>query len=550
MANMFNSLTQIQVTFSRERERRSGVIASTPAYNALTAIQKVESTRLLRAPDLRDFLAYLGGEEMEDGWKVALLEGDVKLPLVEASERLQGEWIAWAAALATVAAKLRTPLGKAQETLGHIADAARKLASTPVNKLDQTRASLLLSYVRGLEKCMLNSWDGSVNALPQASKSTQLFFYANKATCLAWLGQVRGALLALAHHCGQHGEALRHASLLLPVLARRPGELEQNHSLGFCLTAALSMASLDSAHGLAGLQAWMREKSGQRLRWVPPLIELVRRQTETGVGSLQGLLHSSQLEEVVRPRLEVALGRSQQSVGDHQAYLDWLAEYRASRGESQTVKPQEQFLVALSRFQDGLIPTTVDSLEVSGLEVQVPLVEHLLDAMHLHLLQAGSALQSTYMRSSQSWGENDKLGWSLKEGANMASRLISCASTETDTRRSLLLNMIHQEVLFHRQIILKLISNAYFLSGYRSEGTVSNTIAPTFESRTKREQQRAVARDPPLGRVLPSVPQNLPRVLPAAAGAELGGREGGAQGEERWTFLPIPPSLPHWQTSQ
>ena len=70
----------------------------------------------------------------------------------------------------------------------------------------------------------------------------------------------------------------------------------------------------------------------------------------------------------------------------------------------------------------------------------------LLDAMHLHLLQAGTALQSTYMRSSQSWGENDRLGWSLKEGASMAARLMACATTEGDTRRSLLLNMIHQEV--------------------------------------------------------------------------------------------------------
>ena len=436
----------MQVTYSRERERRSGVLASTPAYDALASIQKVEITRCLRAPDLKDFLSYLGGEEREDGWRVAMLESESKLPLVEASERLQGEWIAWAAALATVTGKLRTPLGKAQETLGHIADAARKLAATPVNKLDHTRASLLLSYVRGLEKCMLNSWDGSVSALPQASKSTQLFFYANKATCLAWLGQVRGALLTLAHQCGQHGEAMRHASLLLPVLARRPGELEQSHSLGFCLTTALSLASLDSAHGLAGLQAWIREKSGQRLRWVPPLIELVRRQTETGVGSLQGVLQTSQLEQVVRPRLEVTLGRSQQSVGEHQAYINWVSEYRAARGEDQTPKPHEQFLVTLSRFQDGLIPSAIDSLEVSGLEVQVPLVEHLLDAMHLHLLQAGAALQSTYMRSSQSWGENDRLGWSLKEGTGMAARLLASATTEGDTRRSLLLNMIHQEV--------------------------------------------------------------------------------------------------------
>ena len=181
---------------------------------------------------------------------------------------------------------------------------------------------------------------------------------------------------------------------------------------------------------------------------MPPLIELVRRQIETGVGSLQGVLQASQLEQVVRPRLEVTLGRSQQSVGEHQAYIDWVSEYRAARGEDRTSKPQEQFLVALSRFQDGLIPSTVDSLDVSGLEVQVPLVEHLLDAMHLHLLQAGTALQSTYMRSSQSWGENDRLGWSLKEGAGMTARLMACATTEGDTKRSLLLNMIHQEVDF------------------------------------------------------------------------------------------------------
>ena len=78
--------------------------------------------------------------------------------------------------------------------------------------------------------------------------------------------------------CGQHGKAMRHASLLLPILARRPGELEQSPSLGFCLTIALSLASLNSSY-------------------------------------------------------------------------------------------------PLSRFQDGLIPSTVDALEASSLEVQIPVVE-------------------------------------------------------------------------------------------------------------------------------------------------------------------------------
>ena len=82
------------------------------------------------------------------------------------------------------------------------------------------------------------------------------------------------------------------------------------------------------------------------------------------------------------------------------------------------------------------------------------------------------------MRSSQRWGENDRLGWSLKDGAGMTARLIDCATTKLDTRHSLLLNMIHQEVYFTCLCVQFLRS----FSGDRGERTFDYITASTLEN--------------------------------------------------------------------
>ena len=234
-------------------------------------------------------------------------------------------------------------------------------------------------------------------ALPPATKSTQLFFHANKATCQAWLGQVgllllllllllqvRPALLLLAYNSGEYGECVRQASHLLPALARR-GELEQATPL--LLTTALALARLGSAHGLAGLAAWSRERSGVRHRWVQPLIELVRGAGEQGARSMRAVLEQLQGEDDVRGKLEQELGRASAGLGEHQAYTEWMRSYRSSRGEEQEKGGQEQYLAMLSRFQEGVIPAGVEGLEVGGLGGGAPKVQNLLDSLQLHLLQ-------------------------------------------------------------------------------------------------------------------------------------------------------------------
>ena len=135
----------------------------------------------LRPVDMREFLLWLGRESGpgNTGWRAAVLESAPSL----ADPRLQSAWLAWAAAQFCVAAKLRTPLGKAQETLGHIETAVRRLAAMQPEKLDMEQAEACLDFLLALEKVMVNGWDGSVTALPPATKSTQLFFHANRATC-------------------------------------------------------------------------------------------------------------------------------------------------------------------------------------------------------------------------------------------------------------------------------------------------------------------------------------------------------------------------------
>ena len=84
--------------------------------------------------------------------------------------------------------KLKTPLGKAQETLGAFERALRTLATnfekqlapwkkTP-EKIRQARNFLVI--FDGLEKAMYQAWDGN---------NLSAFFVANRKTCLDWLSR-------------------------------------------------------------------------------------------------------------------------------------------------------------------------------------------------------------------------------------------------------------------------------------------------------------------------------------------------------------------------
>merc|ERR1719320_1713051 len=461
-----------QVTFSRERAKQMICIRRpgerTNIERSLLNIFKMDVTLdTLRSTDFKDFMSFISGEYKECtrvvGWRSNVLEvgqEQGRCNLVNTSERLQTVWLAWTAAQNCVINKLRTPLGKPQETLTHIDLACKKIASIPVERLDMAQAHSLLAFTQSLEKAMVNGWDGSVVALPLANKSTQLFFYANKATCQDWLARIRSNLIKVAFNAGVYSEVVRQAWYVLPALVKR-GELEQPASPVLVSMVCLSLARLDAPHHLTGLYTWAKDKSGTKLKWIPSLIDLVRKQTECGVKSLKSVLETmagGQMNlgvedgsQVLRPRLEELLWKGYESLSEHQTYIDWVKEYRANQKEDKDMnaiqQSQDKFLISLSKFQDGIIPVTADSLEPGTLNKHGPVIQQMLDNLQLHLLQAAASLQNSYMRSSQSWNENDRLSKSLNQANGVIAKLLTSSSvTESEQRKILLFNMISQEL--------------------------------------------------------------------------------------------------------
>ena len=170
------------------------------------------------------------------------LEHDLKQieECIASNSDLQAFWISYQLAQFCVNGKLKTPLGKAQETLTTIERVIRQLttnaAAASVQKsIYQTENSpdiqnvedtftlnikecrRLLVFFEVLEKAMANAWDGSAYywAGPSGGKSIISFFTANKRTCQDWLTRLRITVVQLAYYVGEYGFAARNAFIAL-----------------------------------------------------------------------------------------------------------------------------------------------------------------------------------------------------------------------------------------------------------------------------------------------------------------------------------------------
>jgi serine/threonine-protein kinase SMG1 len=171
-------------------------------------------------------------------------------------------WATWQAAQFTVNSKLRTPLGKPQETFsafegclwvvkllkiftrkflsGAIKSLAREFdmdkkaeISVPKSSIhDMKQARLLIDFLNHLEKCIYNASEGCAIAMCPPSKvnfssqiltfyfmnklqPARLFFYTNKTVCAEWMSRIRWAVVMVAIHSGMPHVAVRHGFELL-----------------------------------------------------------------------------------------------------------------------------------------------------------------------------------------------------------------------------------------------------------------------------------------------------------------------------------------------
>ncbi|KAK1877563.1 Serine/threonine-protein kinase SMG1 [Dissostichus eleginoides] len=201
------------------------------------------------------------------------------------TEAVMWQWAVWEAAQFTVLSKLRTPLGRAQDTFQTIEGMIRSLAAHSLNPeqdvgawagtggdgdghhSNQLRLALLLQYVENLEKLMYNAYEGCANALTAPPKGIRTFFYTNRQTCQDWLTRIRLALMRVGLLSGQPAVTIRHGFDLLT-------EIKNSNTQGPEMEVPLTLlvealCELRCPEAIQGLAAWSLSTTGRSLGWLP-----------------------------------------------------------------------------------------------------------------------------------------------------------------------------------------------------------------------------------------------------------------------------------------
>lgn len=176
-------------------------------------------------------------------------------------------WGGFEAAQHCVLNKLRTPLGKPQETFTTIEGALKTLAreisyssetykkeNSGLDNLlhEQTRVRLFLEFLEHLERIIHNAADGCAVALLPLAKPVRTFFHTNRLTCKEWLNRIRLALCVVSLHAGLATNAVRNGQRLLEDLcASNNTQSAEFERATLCIARAFVM--LGEAEALQGI---------------------------------------------------------------------------------------------------------------------------------------------------------------------------------------------------------------------------------------------------------------------------------------------------------
>ncbi|XP_053326618.1 serine/threonine-protein kinase SMG1 [Spea bombifrons] len=243
--------------------------------------------------DVMSFILYGSSHRTgKDNWLERLFYSCQRLDKRDASpvprnllrtEALLWQWAAWEAAQFTVLSKLRTPLGRAQDTFQTIEGIIRSLAAHTLNPdqdvaqwttadndeghgNNQMRLVLLLQYLENLDKLMYNAYEGCANALTSPPKVIRTFFYTNRQTCQDWLTRIRIAIMRVGLLAGQPAVTVRHGFDLLSEMKN-----SANQGTEFELTVMMvveALCELQCPEAIQGLAVWSSAVVGRSLSWI------------------------------------------------------------------------------------------------------------------------------------------------------------------------------------------------------------------------------------------------------------------------------------------
>lgn len=188
-------------------------------------------------------------------------------------------WAQWEAAQFCVNNKLRTVLGKPQETFVKIESIIKEFArilsmkeNLTVSNVDailtiQRNARMLLGFMEALEKYIYNASEGTSFALPTAEKPARTFFHVNATTCNEWFTRIRTAVDLIALHCMDSEMVVRYTENVLKNLTvnGKTNDPLFEHTL---ISHAWALLTNKEGDALEGLFAWTKSVTKKKLMWI------------------------------------------------------------------------------------------------------------------------------------------------------------------------------------------------------------------------------------------------------------------------------------------
>lgn len=295
-------------------------------------------------------------------------------------------WSGFEAAQHCVLNKLRTFLGKPQETFTSIESALKVLAreisySTDVvmkkekQSLDRmlhehTRVRLFIEFLEHLERVIHNAADGCAMALLPLSKPVRTFFHTNKSTCREWLNRIRLALCVVSLHSGLATSALRNGQRLLEDLSNA----DNTQGIEFeraTLWTAQAMVALNEAEALQGLYVYAKTKDRQ-FPWLKAAMEEAAGHYESAMQGYKQIIDEHMYvktdddENGKATRLESdnqVLGFCMQRLSNcYKAVTDWsgLVDWKLQESD---ILSQEKNIILRKQIAENIVPQQADCLK-------------------------------------------------------------------------------------------------------------------------------------------------------------------------------------------
>lgn len=188
-------------------------------------------------------------------------------------------WVQNEAAQSCVNNKLRTALGKPQETFTKIESTIKEIArllaikeKTIAHNIDtilanQRHARIWLGFMECLEKYIYNASEGMAIAMPPMEKPVRTFFRVNATTCNEWFNRIRPAVDIVGSHCMEPEMVIRYTESVLKNLVANGKVAEPifEHTL---ITHALALLRNKESDALLGLFEWTRSVAKKKFPWI------------------------------------------------------------------------------------------------------------------------------------------------------------------------------------------------------------------------------------------------------------------------------------------